>query len=421
MNRWFLLTASLLMLLLPSLSPAQQPSSPKTVPTEWIDAQTGHRMVRLSREAGSSSFYFHQNAYSPEGDKLLISTPSGLTTVNLKTRELDVVVPRGASSSGGSSGLEVGRKTRHVYYMRRDASGSAVLATHLDTKATREVARLPAGASLNGVNADETLLFGTISERRPDQDRQSSPRNRAQAGPRAMKFFTANIATGEQQTFHPATDWLNHGQCSPTDPQLALFCHEGTWHDVDRVWTIPFGARDAKLMHCRQQPFEIAGHEFFSRDGQWVWYDLQTPRASQFWLAGVNVSTGERLRYAVPRDEWSVHYNVSADGKLFAGDGGGPNSVANRTPMPDNKPLKPRGNGQWIYLFRPQAEFEAASISGEPAKSGRFVTEKLVDLTDHDYSLEPNVTFTPDGQWIVFRSNMHGERHVYAVEIAKRK
>ncbi|HEX8337121.1 MAG TPA: hypothetical protein VF621_10355 [Pyrinomonadaceae bacterium] len=42
------------------------------------------------------------------------------------------------------------------------------------------------------------------------------------------------------------------------------------------------------------------------------------------------------------RAEWSVHYNSSPDGKLFAGDGGGPNSVA------------AHGNGQWIYLFRPE-------------------------------------------------------------------
>lgn len=30
---------------------------------------------------------------------------------------------------------------------------------------------------------------------------------------------------------------------------------------------------------------------------------------------------------------------------------------------------------------------------------------------------EPNVTFTPDGRWLVFRSNMHGAPHVYAVEV----
>jgi oligogalacturonide lyase len=46
-------------------------------------------------------------------------------------------------------------------------------------------------------------------------------------------------------------------------------------------------------------------------------------------------------------------------------------------------------------------------------------SERLVDLSKHDYQLEPNVTFTPDQKWIVFRSNMHGATHVYAVEVAK--
>jgi oligogalacturonide lyase len=234
-----------------------------------------------------------------------------------------------------------------------------------------------------------------------------------------MKFFSADIKTGEVKFFHPSTDWLNHAQCSPTDPTMMLFCHEGTWHEVDRVWTLRIGTDDAKLMHRRTMPYEIAGHEFFGHDGKWVWYDLQTPRSKEFWLAGVNLETGERIRYGLERSEWSVHYNVSPDGKLFAGDGGGPNSVANRSPMPENRPLNPPGNGQWIYLFTPKAEFKTETIDGEAVKVGSFTSEKLVDLSKHDYDLEPNVTFTPDGKWVVFRSNMQGERHVYAVEVAK--
>ena len=107
------------------------------------------------------------------------------------------------------------------------------------------------------------------------------------------------------------------------------------------------------------------------------------------------LATGEKIRYKVQRDQWSVHYNSSPDGKLFAGDGGGPNSVA------------APGNGQWIYLFTPE--------------NGELKAEKLVDLTKHDYRLEPNVTFTPDGKWIIFRSNMFGPTQVYAVEVKKSK
>jgi oligogalacturonide lyase len=41
-----------------------------------------------------------------------------------------------------------------------------------------------------------------------------------------------------------------------------------------------------------------------------------------------------------------------------------------------------------------------------------------VDLSKHDYALEPNVTITADNKWVVFRSNIHGRTHVYAVEAA---
>lgn len=376
------------------------------IPNEWIDPKTGHRIVRLSKQAGSASLYFHQNAYTPEGDKLLISTPRGLETVDLRTRKLKVVVPRQSYRMSGSSGVEMGRKSRHVYYSTRSRDGTVVRATHIDTGETREIVTLPFGASFNGVNADETLLFGSMREFR--RDRQQ-----------LMKLFTAEIANGQIETFHSSSAWLNHLQCSPSDPNFGLFCHEGSWHELDRVWTIRFGSDEAKLMHQRQQKNEIAGHEFFSADGQWVWYDLQTPRADQFWLAGVHIKTGQRIGYRLARDEWSVHYNISRDGKLFAGDGGGPESVANQTPLPEKRRLNPPGNGQWIYLFRPHNEFTDGTLSGKPAKLGSVTAEKLVDLSTHDYDLEPNVTFTPDGKWIVFRSNLHGERHVYMVSVEK--
>ena len=57
-------------------------------PREWIDPDTGHRVIRLSNEPGSASLYFHQNPYTPDGKKLLITVPNGLATVDLKTRAI---------------------------------------------------------------------------------------------------------------------------------------------------------------------------------------------------------------------------------------------------------------------------------------------------------------------------------------------
>jgi oligogalacturonide lyase len=301
----------------------------------------------------------------------------------------------------------VGRKTRQVFYFK----GPTVYATNLDTRATRPIvtaAELRSGSGL-AVNADETLLAGSLVE----DARRSEPTSPTTSGQsrllipnaqetslearwaarRPMALYTIDVASGAVSRFHHSTDWLNHVQFSPTDPGLLMFCHEGPWHNVDRIWTIRTDGSQLRLMHKRTMDMEIAGHEFFSADGKTIWYDLQTPKSQVFWLAGINLSSGETTRYKLERQHWSVHFNVSPDGKLFAGDGGGPNSVA------------APGNGQWIYLYTPA--------------NGALTVERLVDLSRHDYRLEPNVSFTPDQKWIVFRSNMHGPTHVYAVEVAK--
>lgn len=384
-------------------------------PEEWTDPDTGHRVIRLSREAGSSSLYFHQNGYTPDGQKVVITTPTGLSAINLKTRAIEKVV------EGRVNLIMVGKKTGNVYYVKN----RIFYALDLDTKATREISKVPPGGSIATVNADETLAAGSINEGvpppapaatpPPGQARDSYPgkeemMERRLAERRPMQLITLNTKTGKVKTLLKSTDWLNHIQFSPTDPTLLMFCHEGPWHKVDRTWTIRTDGTALSQIHRRTMNMEIEGHEFFSGDGKTIWYDLQTPKSEVFWVAGYQTVTGERVWYHVARDEWSVHFNVSLDGKLFAGDGGGPNSVA------------APGNGQWIYLFRP--EIPNASLipdlpnSSALIKPGVFKAERLVNLAKHDYSLEPNVTFTPDMKWIVFRSNMFGPTHVFAVEVA---
>ena len=154
-------------------------------------------------------------------------------------------------------------------------------------------------------------------------------------------------------------------------------------------------------MHERKMDMEIAGHEFWSHDGKTIWFDLQTPRSQQFWIAGVNLKTGKETRYHLERDWWSVHYNISANGKLFSGDGGDPGQVAFAK------------DGMWINLFRPRW-------------FGGVTRERLVNMSKHNYvtgerGVEPNSFVTPDGKWVIFKSNMFGPQHVFAVEIAKSK
>ena len=69
-------------------TPAAPPAPIGNPPKDWIDPKTGHRIVRLSEEGGSKNLYFHQNGYTPQGDKLAITTPAGIALVDLKIFKL---------------------------------------------------------------------------------------------------------------------------------------------------------------------------------------------------------------------------------------------------------------------------------------------------------------------------------------------
>jgi oligogalacturonide lyase len=383
-------------------------------PKTWIDPDTGHRIVRLTDEPGSASLYFNQNGYSADGTKLIYTTPGGISALDLKTRESKSVV------AGKVQVIVTGRKTQNIYYTK----SGAVFSTDIDTGATREIAKLPPRGSVTTVNADETLMAGTYIDgdgRDYNQNRSSQPQPQQLEQPVSkgqmmeqrlaahlpMGLFTIAVMTGEVKTIHRSTDWLNHLEFSPTDPTLLMLCHEGPWHKVDRIWTIRTDGTELKKVHTRTMAMEIFGHEFWSAEGNTIWYDLQTPRGEVFWLAGYNVTTGERTQYHLERNEWSIHFNVSRDGSLFCGDGGDSGQVAH---APD---------GRWIYLFRPELIKNRGIEDKDFVNPGVLRAERLVNMSKHQYRLEPNVSFTPDQKWVVFRSNMFGPTYVFAVEVAR--
>ncbi len=168
----------------------------------------------MSREPGTSSLYFHQNAYTD--DKLLVTIarhqqshstdlqppqsapadtgtsqpratnasrrnsadrPVTLATIDLST--LGVSPPKIEEvAQGPDRGLVVGRKSGNVYYVRSELIDGEpvdkVYATNLNTHETREIGRLPFRmASGLAVNADETLLGGSYTVETTDT--QSRP------------------------------------------------------------------------------------------------------------------------------------------------------------------------------------------------------------------------------------------------------
>ncbi len=391
--------------------PVLETGSLVPMPDEWIDLDTGHKIKRLTRRDGDNrSFYFHNRPFLPavdgkgdlmvfygsdkprSDDKLFLTGEQrNLYTVNLKTLEIEQL----SDHPNPISGEILGTRTRRVYYRSADS----VFATNVDDKKTRLVYVFPDSLSGNitTLNADETLLGGVISGLEKQEIMKQFPRKgdfftRIFEARIPHTLITVDVETGEMKEIFSDSAWLNHVQFSPADPNLMMFCHEGPWHEVNRIWTIDLLSGEAEMMHERTVYREIAGHEFMSPDGKTIWFDLQKPRGETFYLAGLNLETGVEKHYGLTRDEWSIHFNISPDQQLFSGDGGDPGQVARAE------------NGKWLYLFQPGTD--------------SLRSEKLVNMKNHDYDLEPNVHFSPDGEWIIFRANFNeAGAQSYAVEI----
>jgi oligogalacturonide lyase len=309
--------------------------------------------------------------------------------------------------------VAVCRKTPRVFYQKLPEN--ALYFTNLDTGETRKLADLPDQGSVATINADETLiagthvvpgdaerLFATGGSRAEDKGAMMARRLAARL---PMEMFTIDLRTGKVNVILRGTDWYNHLQFSPTDPTLLMYCHEGSGWRVDRIWTIRTDGTGNTMIpdeptKNRILEGELAGHEWWSPDGRTIYVDLRFIKGLVGFVASYNLDTRKHTWYHYEQNEVSVHFNLSPDGKLFCGDGWAP-------------------GGAWIYLFHPVLFPDDQTLGTDLIQVGSFKSEKLCSMARHDYRLEPNVSFTPDQKYVVFRSNMLGPTYTFAVEVAK--
>ncbi len=422
MNKHLLLLPALLGLLVSAR--AQAP-----LPREWVDPDTGHRIVQLSKDPSSESLYFTQYSYTANGTKLVFTAPHGnIDLVTLSTGVIEHVF-----QEGGARVLQTGRKTGFIYYTK----GNFLFSLDPVSKMSKRLVQIPADGNIAAVNCDETLATGTITKGAGRIERPRPAREEPKILPSGVQegdipsqvdkhammdrrlaarlpaiLYTINLQTGEITELLHSNDWINHQQFSPTDPTLLMFAHEGRQWKVDRLWLIRAdGHSQPMLVHQRKMKMEIAVHEYWANDGHCIYYDLQTPLSEDFWVGSYNVIDGSRIWYHLPPNHWCVHYNTSPDGTLFSGDGSDP--VIHYAQAKDAK---------YMFLFRPEMIPDLPGETPDQAhmiRGARLIPERLVNLARHDYSLEPNGMFSPDGKWLIFRSNFRGPIGVYAVEVAK--
>lgn len=76
-------------------------------------------------------------------------------------------------------------------------------------------------------------------------------------------------------------------------------------------------------------------------------------------------------------------------------------------------------DGEWIELFHPEMLQVTGINKPDFWQPGVFHSEHLVNMSKHNYRLEPNVRFSPDAKMVIFTSNMFGPSYVFGVDVAK--
>src|ERR1017187_3635795 len=124
MKRTFVTIVAVSAVLLP-MAFAQNP------PASWVDKDTGHRVIRLSDEPGSSGFYFNVNAFTPDGKQMVYTAPDGIHALDLASYKTRLEVPNPPPTADAASGarpffrggmrtIVVGRKTNSVFFSKMD-------------------------------------------------------------------------------------------------------------------------------------------------------------------------------------------------------------------------------------------------------------------------------------------------------------
>jgi oligogalacturonide lyase len=238
------------------------------------DQTTGVEVTRVTDDQGDSIFpYFHQAVFTDDGAGLLISSNrSGswqLYLLGLESGELRQL----SAEEGGISqhhatilptrGLAVFTTGTVVKQVSLDGSGTRVLYSAPPGLRIRNLAPSTDGSSVTfayqevlALSTETGVIYSHFNEqiyRRP-----------------SCVIMRIDTDTGGAAALWGEREWISHVNVSPVDSDVVLFCHEGPWQLVQRMWVLRASTGQVSPLVEQRRLLETSGHEFFTRSGRVV-------------------------------------------------------------------------------------------------------------------------------------------------------
>jgi len=294
--------------------------------TRTRDRASGRTVWRLtSRQATNHGPYFYNSPATQDGRRIIFGSdrtgseqlfmvewPSGSIIQLTNGREVcahnAVLAPRGAE----------------VYFF----DGPELRAVALQSFKERFLARLPESqvlASAAAISSDGQLVTYCCFRKPEIGDRTGweafGPTYEAQ--PRT-EIWVAPIDGSGARLVHAEDRWLGHPQFRPGDNNTIMYCHEGPWSKVQRIWALAAdGSAAPRSLRPQKMGQECIGHEYFTRDGATLIYthfkcgpDGRTAGAHS--IRALDLATGrERVIF---EGHQVNHFTSNADNSLMVAD-----------------------------------------------------------------------------------------------------
>ncbi len=361
----------------------------------YVDSYSKRPIVQLTNYLGHSNHLYFTDPCWFNNNRSLVFTSDRENQSNLFRYDLDtgtITQLTDLHGRGRPGGCFNAARNRHYFWWQ-----SVLYELDVDTFEERPICEVPPPMFPRGLgnaspSADGKYICSLLMEQQPE------PQQIAFAYSRFREFFLARpltqivrieIDTGKLEVIHEERCYRGHVNTSPTRPELLTFCHEGPWNEVDqRIWGL--NILTGEVWKIRPQHDDVAiGHEYWFADGEYIGYHGRPRSGGGPHLFGViRWDNSEQEEVSFPFH--STHFH-SLDRQMIVGDG---------TPaFRDN--AKP-----YIQLFR---------WDGEQYVGPRILAYHRSTFNDQHAHCHPR--FTPDGQHVLYTSDLTAYSNMYLVEV----
>lgn len=295
---------------------------------------------------------------------------------------------------------------RHAYFY----SNEWLKSVDLETMESRELMTIPFSYNFHSLSVTDDgryIGFSLVEEVPLITTRFADPLSEAAPGARERYFKEPGSLIIRYDTERETAEAvygghhrITHASLKPDDGSRFLFCHDGPWHLVQRMWTVHTDTDELLPLFPQQKYLEQIGHEFFTPSGRVAaQYSFRyRPDMPFFQHADIflDFSGQNQERFYYPYDR-PGHVSVSCDETVGVGDAA--------MISPDM-----RDGSRYLALIRYDRE--------------RHRAEPHI-LCAHDTSGKKSAhvhpVFTPDGSHVVFSSDKDGRLNIYMAEVDWRK